>query len=1164
MGAERNVHLAFGFHVNCYHSYRGDTNDALGFGGDIRIIRHIINVLDKANQDGVPVKGTWDFENAYSLEEILPKYAPDIIENVKRRQNENGDENILMGYNNGALSAMTEEEFAASINLAIRNEKKSGLEDIFGSCERIIRPQEVMFTPSETALYEKAGIKAVCLYYSCIPFDAFRTVIPQLPDRDAFNPLTYTYQNHSVTILPTYSHSDIMDAGSLRWWVTDLHERQKSGEIDTDVFLFINIDADSFLWEPLNAPKFIQKMPCGSGLQGLIDETKDLPFIVYDTPGGYLKEHESVREIFFGEDVADGNLSGYASWAEKPFNRQIWTRLERARTYANAADQEKREGAGFDERVRLLSTTHFGLASPVMNIVREEKALALSDEMQNKDCKTDAQGVATNGNLNARVPITPVKEGDNYIAFLLKENSQILSAELTLDPKTCDDVTRMEITAENDTLNYTLIPMEYYDDGYLKTVYLIGRVGSAAQNRAVKININFRKDSNSEVREPSDGVDYGLPEVLLRTGKMRMRLSGTTGFPVFYEGDEFFAEWNSWIEYDGRKYVFDRPTVAPLVLGGEGKGIRLSGEIHLPNEISKGTYLFDFVASEVITGYFVYSDVTYPYTLEDHEISSQASNLGRYSDVKWQQTAPMELTLHENDAVTVYKRNFMDDISSFPLSDFWTAFPENKTMAAFNHQLTGGILAVDDGKGGLVLAHSRQVLSSMAHCPMKLFSRNADLLIPQYHRGKSSHEERRNRIVSLNPFGHYFGRQRYYPTRGNGCVMVVYNMTMPQARSIAPAYNGAREQAVQLITSSAIFRNEEETVKFGGDEQKNGSCIREMTAEKQAILNDIKAFSDGAVRIAESGKVRVFMDDNVSLREAVKKEEDAAKLKAVAKDGRNLGETWQVIKEFRANMKAAKKKLKMAEARVLLFLLVILSVPLLPNAKTTVTAAGSVVAPEGTLKQGDIAISVLADENDEDYYYFRVKQNVKVTVNFEKIDQDKKGQWSLYVGRVNVDQEQRVYRGNGGEKASFFLKKGKYYFRVAGNAKTASRAYRLSYQANAHEIKSTPKIAAVTMTYHKKNGETPYITLKSVDLSATCKQFDGYEIRVSKKATMKGKLYSDMTTTKKKTLTNWSDTGFQNRAAYYVQIRGYKTDVLGRKWYGTASNVFVKENPFGK
>ena len=134
------VHIGFGFHVNCYHSYRGDSNDALGFGGDLRIIRHILDTLDDRNARGIPVRGTWDFENAFSLEKVLPEYAPDIIERVRRR----GDENILMGYNNGAMSAMTEDEFLASVDWAVTNPFGSGLQDLFGGCERIIRPQEVM------------------------------------------------------------------------------------------------------------------------------------------------------------------------------------------------------------------------------------------------------------------------------------------------------------------------------------------------------------------------------------------------------------------------------------------------------------------------------------------------------------------------------------------------------------------------------------------------------------------------------------------------------------------------------------------------------------------------------------------------------------------------------------------------------------------------------------------------------------------------------------------------------------------------------------------------------------------------------------------------------------------------------------------------------------
>lgn len=49
-----SVYVGFGFHVNCYHSYRGDTCDSLGFGSDIRIIQSIIDTLDRCNAQGIP------------------------------------------------------------------------------------------------------------------------------------------------------------------------------------------------------------------------------------------------------------------------------------------------------------------------------------------------------------------------------------------------------------------------------------------------------------------------------------------------------------------------------------------------------------------------------------------------------------------------------------------------------------------------------------------------------------------------------------------------------------------------------------------------------------------------------------------------------------------------------------------------------------------------------------------------------------------------------------------------------------------------------------------------------------------------------------------------------------------------------------------------------
>jgi hypothetical protein len=372
------VHVGFGFHVNLYHSFREDTNDDKGFAGDIRVIRHIINVLDKFNKSGIPVKGTWDFENAFSLEESLPIYAPDIIKNVRRRAHENGDEPIIMGYNNGSMSALTKEEFGASINWAITNEKNSGLRDVFGKYEPIVRPQEIMFTPSQTATYRELGVTALCIYYSSIPFDGFRTLIPLLPEKYAFNPLTYCYKEDSITIIPTYNHGDLIDYGSLGYLVKNLHKKQKAGEIDTDVFIFLNMDADSEFWFGYGYPFPLNRLPNLSGLEGVINEVAKLPYVVFDTPGNYLKTHQALKEITFTQDIADGNFDGYSSWGEKPFNRQIWTRIERARALKVKEGKKEEE---FAKRVRLLSTTHFGLSTPHLNIRREQKALDLSAEM---------------------------------------------------------------------------------------------------------------------------------------------------------------------------------------------------------------------------------------------------------------------------------------------------------------------------------------------------------------------------------------------------------------------------------------------------------------------------------------------------------------------------------------------------------------------------------------------------------------------------------------------------------------------------------------------------------------------------------------------------------------------------------------------------------------
>ena len=785
---ENKIHVAYGFHVNCYHSYRGDTNDNLGFGSDIRIIRKILDTLTEFNEKGIPVKGTWDTENFFSLQKILPQYAPDIIDKMKERVQKYGDENIIMGFNNGALSAMTEDEFCESINLAVTNKNGSGLEDIFGECEKIVRPQEVMFTPSQVSLYNKLGIKALCLYYSCVPFDAFRTIIPKLPDEIAFNPVTYSYKGEKLTVIPTYSNSDVCDAGCLRAWVKDLRKKQESGEINRDLFIFINMDADAIFWETLDMGPLTGRIANTDGIHGLVEEVADLPYIVFDTPGRYIKNHESAGEISFTHDTADGNFTGYASWAEKPFNRKIWTRIERARMMAKVNSTDDKLSPSFDSRILLLSTTHFGLATPVLNIQREKTALELSNEV-------------------IRSEISALPETEKLTVYNTSK-STIQCVQIEIKRK-ISDLSCITVTSDN-LVSFVAVPT--CDD--CASAFLMMKFSEIKDKYEIDIGFDGKKE------QPTFGN-------LLKTKRLSVMFSpkGNIEFVKHDErviGTKEFLQ--SFITYNKKRYNFENTKVSPLVLAGNGNGIRIQGEIHLPREINGGSFTFDFFKADFSDAIFVRTTVEYPYTAETTSISTENSALGRFSDMKWTEAVPFQLTPKFDSDISVIKRNFMDDTSSFRTQSFPECDEKNDYLASFNHQLTGGFVGLYDENGGIVVANARQVLNSMAHCPMRL---------------------EKDKTVRMNPFGTYYGRQRHHFSRAKDQVLNVYTLVAAQGKSIAPSYNGSTETAV-----FGIYPLSEDG----------------LTAEEKT---EICSFADGAVVTApKDSDIQPFNGDNITVRES--------------------------------------------------------------------------------------------------------------------------------------------------------------------------------------------------------------------------------------------------------------------------------------------------------
>lgn len=786
---EHKIHIAFGFHVNCYHSYRGDSNDNLGFGSDIRIIRHIIDMLDQCNADGIPVKATWDSENFFSLEQILPQYAPDIIESMQRRVKENGDENIIMGYSNGALGAMNEDEFIASIQLAVSNQQGSGLKDIFGDCAMLVRPQEVMFTPSQVSLYNKMGIKALCLYYSCVPFDAFRTVVKRLPDEMAFNPLTYTYNGESMTILPTYNNSDICDAGCLRSWVKELRSKQENNEINTDLLLFVNMDADAIFWETMHLPLVGNRIANTDGINGLVREVADLDYVVFDTPGNYVDSHQPVGNIEFTQDTADGNFTGYASWAEKPYNRKIWTAIERARAMSKANADADVDSPSFMDRVKLLSTTHFGLATPVLNIQREIKANELADAIiQQERSALRKSEQLTIHNIN----------GTTLQCVQLSVDASIDSAtQLSLE---CDDLASYTIAPMDDTCSKVFAIMRFKQ---VKAQYTIGVSVSETANVVSETDLVLSTASTT-VKFSVHGNIYSFA--------VNGRELGTNEF------------LKSFITYDGSQYDFNKLGVKPLAMAGNGRGIRVYGDIRLPQELTSGSFTYDFYTMDGEDMVFVRTTVQYPHTVEDTSISTENSSLGRFSDMKWSEAVPFQLTPTLDGDISVVKRNFMGDISTFRTQSFPECDAENSSLASFNHQLSAGVVGIGDENGGLLVANSRQVLGSMAHCPMRLDE---------------------DGTVHMNPFGTYYGPQRHHWGRSKDKILSTYTLVTPQGKSIAPAYNGNSETTMLAL------------VGYTGAKASD------------AIMTDAIAFADGCVVSDNDSVLKPCYDDNVVIKEAV-------------------------------------------------------------------------------------------------------------------------------------------------------------------------------------------------------------------------------------------------------------------------------------------------------
>lgn len=791
------IFIAFRFHGNFYHSYRGDTPDELGFGKDIRIIRHLIDTLDELNGRGIPVRGTWDLENYFSLEKIMPAHCPELIAALQRRVRAGNDEMELMSYDNGLISAHTAREFEQAIRRGISNPAGSGLRDLFGQGDRpgfrpIVRPQEMMFTPIHLKLYPACGIDSISLFYSALPFNGFSNFIPPLSFAERYNPLTLTYPGiaESMTLLPCYNTGDLIDHLTLRRWVKGMRRQQLQLEEAQDLLLLIDMDADDEFWVGFDVPILSSRFSTARGLKGLVENIQDLDYIEFVTPYAYIQDHPPLKTISIGQDTADGSFDGLSSWTEKWSNQRLWTGLERARilelqTRRLLEDESLPQpvldsiqsllAESFETRLRILSTTHFGMASPVMNLTREGVG---------RDLVLRAVETAAAAFEQARRAAPPVAIGAEA-CFALLDYARGDSTDLIHYPAHPSRALARLPLRPSAPAAFALRDQQ---GRAIPSAALAGPSG-----RELLFVASFAPAERKLYRIEAGGLHAApaapviVQENILQNERLRLRFDSLGWLTsVQLDGQEFSPGrfLNSGVVYAGEPYQVERWVEDESLASGVVGLMRMSAVATLP-----GGYPLRFEREILLAAglpyIYIAMRVHYAHTPHKGYPRGKAQRLERTWDPSWQAVMPCEIQPSlagvAESPLRVWKHNYCDHVSTFSLD--YGRYSKNVELDSVNNQVTHAWTAVSDGQRGLLIAQNADVASGMAFCPLR-----------------TRLDGERMRLL-LNPFGSYTGRQYRYGSAdtGLGNLLAVSLSASDHINPYAPSYNGRTQEFSLLI-----------------------------------------------------------------------------------------------------------------------------------------------------------------------------------------------------------------------------------------------------------------------------------------------------------------------------------------------------------------------------
>lgn len=771
------VYVTLGFHINFYHSWRGDSPDEAGFGTDIRVIRELLRMLNEANDAGLDARGYWDTEVYWTFQEILPRHSPDILDGIRKRVESGLDEIVLGPYNNGANHAATREEFHASVAWAIENEWGSGLKQLFGKTAPLYRPQEAMFTVGQEEIFRECGVDGLILYYAAVPFNSISSFIPVLPDEERYNPMWFRggEKQPRMVLMPCIAAGDLIEEVSFENLMLRLHRAQQRGDIESDVLIHINEDADLETWLPT-----ISWMPNMGGLGEFIRAVNRYPWAEFTLPSEYLASHPPKADLLVRQDLADGAYDGNYSWAEKASSMRAWTVLEQSRMASFRAENlASRTGvdlsgilwdgmdSSFFQRLIGLSTTHFGMSTPIINEERQNRAFEILGR---------SLDLAEDG-LNQAVSACRKPGCDALYDFELVQTPP----EKGVKPAPARIPVHIPVV-----LPPGVHGLRVEDDKGKPVQASLTDIEPLPEDRCsarIRLAADFRSSQSLRLRVFPAEVNAAQETVALENEWIRVRFSELCGIEQFR-----FRDWqiggsgflSPFVTYGNRTWSAETWELLPLQ-GETGEGLqRVRLQAGIPMQTAHGEY-----SSEFTYTFSLFDDLPYllvdvraafAYTPPKQVIHNLTQKLRRLMDLHWIETAPFQLIPDFEAAagkpLRVWKHNYLGITSYFDL-DYGDFNPKNSSLDAFNHQVTAGWVAVSSGDKGLLIGEDASSMASMAFCPMRL------------------REESGVQKAALNPFGSYYGEQLDYSQMGgNGNGTDIIKAFSGALHPNGPSFNG--------------------------------------------------------------------------------------------------------------------------------------------------------------------------------------------------------------------------------------------------------------------------------------------------------------------------------------------------------------------------------------